>query len=78
MTDEKPRYQSWSQCDECGFQGLFEFQQRDDETYDDPDALGVMLDSTCPSCGFQHAVLVVTEEFQAMQRGSPAPKTDPE
>jgi hypothetical protein len=78
VADKKRRYQSWGSCEDCGFQGLFEFQQRDDESYDDPDALGVMLDSTCPSCEFQHAVLVVIEEFQAMQRQSSPSERDPE
>ncbi len=67
MTEKVERYQSWSGCDECGFQGLFEFVHRDDENYDDPESLGVMLDATCPSCDYQAAVLVVIDEYHAMQ-----------
>lgn len=68
MADRVDRYQSWSSCDACGFQGLLEFTHRDDENYDDAEALGVMLDSTCPACDHQSAVLVVMEEYHAMQR----------
>jgi hypothetical protein len=66
MVEKLERYEAWSSCDECGFQGLLEFVHRDGENYEDPDALGVMLDSTCPACDYQAAVLVVTEEYQAM------------
>lgn len=62
------RYQSWSTCDECGFQGLLEFVHRQGEVYDDPDSLGVMLDATCPACDHEAAVLVVMEEYHAMLR----------
>ena len=68
MTERVERYQYWSSCDECGFQGLLEFAHRDEENYDDPESLGVMLDATCPACGHQAAVLVVTDEYQAMMR----------
>lgn len=68
MAERVERYQSWSSCDECGFQGLLEFAHRADENYDDPEALGVMLDATCPACDHQAAVLVVMEEYHDMQR----------
>ncbi len=68
MTERVERYQYWSGCDECGFQGLLEFAHRDEENYDDPESLGVMLDATCPACEHQAAVLVVIDEYQAMMR----------
>ena len=68
MAESYRRYRSWSDCDACGFQGLLEFTHRDDEIYDDPDPLGVMLDTTCPACDHQSAVLVVSDEYQAMLR----------
>jgi hypothetical protein len=68
MMERVDRYRSWSSCDECGFQGLLEFAHRNEENYDDPESLGVMLDATCPACDHQAAVLVVTEEYQAMMR----------
>ena len=60
------RFDSWSQCDDCGFQGLMEFSTRDDENYDDPESLGVMMDCVCPACGGQQSVLVVIEQYQEM------------
>jgi len=68
VTKRVERYQSWSSCEECGFQGLLEFVHRKDENYDDPEALGVMLDATCPACDHEAAVLVVMEEYHAMMR----------
>ncbi len=68
MTERVERYQYWSSCDECGFQGLLEFAHRDEENYDDPESLGVMLDATCPACDNQAAVLVVIDEYHAMMR----------
>ena len=76
MSEKFQRYQSWSSCDECGFQGLVEFAHRDDEVYDDPDSLGVMLDATCPACDHQSAVLVVNDEYQAMLRLASAAERD--
>jgi len=68
MTERVERYQYWSGCDECGFQGLLEFTHRAEEDYDDAESLGVMLDATCPACDHQAAVLVVMEEYHAMMR----------
>ena len=68
MTERVERYRYWSSCDEYGFQGLLEFAHRDEENYDDPESLGVMLDATCPACEHQAAVLVVLDEYQAMMR----------
>ena len=68
MSRKFVRYQSWSTCDECGFQGLLEFVHREGEVYDDPESLGVMLDATCPACDNEAAVLVVMEEYHAMLR----------
>lgn len=68
MSERIDRYQSWSNCDACGFQGLLEFAHREEENYDDAEALGVVLDATCPACDHQAAVLVVMEEYHAMQR----------
>lgn len=76
MTGRVERYQSWSICDDCGFQGLLEFVHRDDENYDDPESLGVMLDSTCPACDHEAAVLVVMEEYHAMQRMAKSSRKD--
>lgn len=59
-------YTSWSSCDECGFQGLMEFNTREDENYDDQEALGVMMDCICPSCGASECVLIVTEQYEEM------------
>ena len=66
MSIDKDSFQHWDQCDECGFHGLVSFQTRAGEDYDDADALGFVMDSTCPACGFEQAVLVVVEQFQEM------------
>jgi Zn ribbon nucleic-acid-binding protein len=62
------RLRAWSDCGECGFQGTFEFSLRDDEIYDDPESLGVMLDAVCPACGEVDAVLMMREPFDEMVR----------
>lgn len=59
-------FNSWSQCDECGFQGLMEFRTREDENYEDAEALGVMMDCVCPACGERESVLVVMEQYEEM------------
>ena len=59
-------YQSWSDCSACGFQGLMSFACRIDENYDDDDAIGVMMDLTCPACEERDAVLVVIEAYREM------------
>ncbi len=61
-------FQHWDSCEECGFQGLVLFQSRADEDYSDEDALGFIMDSSCPSCGHEEAVLVVVEQYQEMVR----------
>ncbi|MDX1434158.1 MAG: hypothetical protein R3286_17075 [Gammaproteobacteria bacterium] len=70
MSERFVSYEAWGSCEDCGFHGLVEFRHRDDEDYDDGEALGVMLDSTCPSCGQVQAVLVVIEEYQEMLRSA--------
>lgn len=73
-------FDSWSQCDGCGFQGLMEFRTRDEENYDDSEALGFMMDCVCPACGERESVLVVMEQYQEMLqmaeniKGSKVPK----
>lgn len=59
-------YDAWSNCEDCGFEGLMEFCTREEENYDDPEALGVMLDCICPACGARGSVLVVMEEYEEM------------
>ena len=61
-------FQHWSDCGECGFQGLVRFTCRDDEDYFDVEALGYMMDARCPACGEEGAVLVVLEQFREMVR----------
>jgi hypothetical protein len=61
------RFRAWNTCNECGFEGLVVFSCRDEEDYDDDDALGVMLDAVCPACEGTEAVLVTIEYFREMQ-----------
>ena len=76
MTRNVERFQLWGGCDECGFQGLLIFQSREDEDYADAEALGFMMDSSCPACGHEEAVLVVTEEYQEMVRIGSRPRDE--
>lgn len=57
---------SWSECDGCGFKGHIDYHARDDENYDDRDALGYMMDASCPACGEEEPVLVLSEEYRDM------------
>lgn len=68
--DAVDRYQHWGACDECGFQGLLLFQCRVEEDYADEEALGFVMDSSCPACGNEEAVLVVVEQYLEMVRMS--------
>ena len=63
-------FEYWSRCDDCGFQGMIFFRTRNDEDYRDSSALGYMMDSSCPSCGLEQAVLVVADEFREMLRAA--------
>ena len=63
-------YQHWGDCDECGFQGLMAFRSRQEEDYGDEEALGFVMDSSCPACGHEEAVLVIVEQYQEMVRMS--------
>ena len=66
MSKETNSFQHWDACDECGFQGLIALRTRAEEDYDDADALGFVVDSTCPACGFEGSVLMVVEQFREM------------
>ncbi|MCP5155372.1 MAG: hypothetical protein H6983_14475 [Ectothiorhodospiraceae bacterium] len=59
-------YRAWGACDGCGFQGLMPHRCRDDEDYEDEEALGFMMDVLCPSCGQLDATLVVVDEYREM------------
>lgn len=67
MSERLREFRAWSTCDECGFEGLLAFALRHGEDYEDPDALGVMVDATCPACESIGAVLVASEHFEEMQ-----------
>jgi hypothetical protein len=43
-----------------------DFHSREDEDYEDKDALGVMMDCICPSCGTREYVLIVMEQYEEM------------
>lgn len=73
MSEQRPSYRSWGNCDLCGFQGTFVYRIRPDENYEDAEALGVMLDCTCPACGTDECVLVAMEHFEEMVRFSGPP-----
>lgn len=60
------RFKHWGTCDDCGFQGLMAFSTRAEEDYTDDDALGYVMDSSCPACGVEEAVLVVVDEYREM------------
>ena len=66
MSPNADSYRYWNYCDMCGYEGMFVFRCRADENYDDPEALGVMLDSACPACEHRESVLVTMEEYQKM------------
>jgi hypothetical protein len=70
------RFQLWGDCDECGFQGLLIFASRLEENYVDEEALGFMMDSSCPACGHEAAVLLVTEEYREMVRLGRRPRDE--
>jgi len=59
-------FKHWGTCDECGFQGLLIFRTREEEDYTDEEALGYIMDSSCPACGVDESVLVVVDEYREM------------
>ena len=59
-------FKHWGTCDDCGFQGLMVYRTRAEEDYTDEEALGFMLDASCPACGTDESVLMVVEEYQEM------------
>ena len=66
MCDQEKHYKSWSMCSSCNFQGLFVFTCRAGEIYDDPDSLGVLMDTRCPACDEEETVLVGMDEYREM------------
>jgi len=76
MSSRVERFQLWGSCDECGFHGLLVYQSREDEDYADEEALGFMMDSSCPACGLEEAVLIVTEEYREMVRIGSRPREE--
>ena len=55
-------------------QGLIVFRTRAEEDYTDEEALGYVMDSSCPACGTDESVLVVVEEYREMVRMSKRPE----
>ena len=66
MSNETGSFQHWDECDECGFKGLIVFRTRAEEDYEDADALGFVMDSTCPECGCEESVFMVAEQYHEM------------
>ncbi|QEP44506.1 hypothetical protein D5085_16010 [Ectothiorhodospiraceae bacterium BW-2] len=59
-------FQYWGICGECHFDGKLNFSYIDGEDYDDSDALGYMLEQSCPSCGAIDNILIPMEEYLTM------------
>ena len=67
LTDEAT-YKGWSNCSECGYEGVFIFVPIDGEDYSDADSLGFMFEATCPACECCDSILVLSEQFGEMKR----------
>ncbi|MFT5448459.1 MAG: hypothetical protein ACI9DC_003644 [Gammaproteobacteria bacterium] len=66
MSNETSQFEHWDECDGCEFKGRIVFRTRVEEDYEDADALGFVMDSTCPECGCEESVLVVAETYHEM------------
>jgi Zn ribbon nucleic-acid-binding protein len=53
-------YKGWGACLDCGYQGMLEYVHVTDESYSDPEALGVVMGLHCPACeSHDHALLTI-------------------
>ena len=64
-------YSSWSNCEDCGFHGLMDFHTREDEDYEDKDALAgakletnILDDLKVNSARLVDVILEFEDEFE--------------
>lgn len=58
---------AWGTCIDCGYEGMLEYSLIEGESYDDQDAVGVMMLLHCPACGSDEHTLVTMEYFEEIR-----------
>lgn len=63
---------AWGSCLDCDYEGLLEYCHITGESYDDEEALGVMLLQRCPACGSEAHSLVPMDYYHEMRAAAEA------
>jgi len=63
MTD-KTTVCAWGGCIDCGYEGLLEYSRVAGESYEDDEAMGLMMLLHCPACGSEEHTLITLEYFR--------------
>lgn len=59
-------YKGWNTCLDCGYEGLLEYTFMEGESYDDAEALGVMMVLRCPACESSDNAFITSEYYIEM------------
>lgn len=68
---EKMIYKGWNTCLDCGYEGLLEYTLMEGESYDDAEALGVMMELRCPACESRDNAFISAEYYAEMLELNP-------
>ena len=59
---------AWGLCTDCGYEAELAYRRVEGERYDDPEALGVVLECHCPVCGGHGNTLVTVAYYRELLR----------
>lgn len=54
---------AWGTCIDCGYEGMLEYYRVEGESYEDAEALGLMMLLHCPACGSREHTLITMEYY---------------
>ncbi len=57
---------AWGTCLDCGYEGMLEYFRVEGESYDDAEALGIMMLLHCPACGSEDHAVLTMEYYQEL------------
>lgn len=60
---------TWGECLDCGYAGMLEYFHIQGESYDDQEALGLMMLLHCPACGSREHTLLTMEYYRHLCDG---------
>jgi hypothetical protein len=60
---------AWGTCIDCGYEGMLEYFRVEGESYEDEEALGLVMLLHCPACDSRENTLITMEYYVEISQG---------